>query len=278
MNIIVCIKQVPATTNVQIDESTGTLKREGVESIINPFDEYAIEEAVRIKERSGKGKVTVISMGPPQAEQALREALSRGCDEAILISDKSFAGADTLSTSYTLSQAIRKIVQEREVGGEGGGYDLIICGKQASDGDTAQVGPGIAEHLNIPHIAYVGKIEEIQPGDGSRPGYIRVQRMMEDGHDILEMPLPALITVVKEINVPRLPTLRGMMFSKKAKITCFTKQYIEVDENRIGLDGSPTRVMKISYPEQRKGGEKFSGEPQHQAKQLVTKLKELQII
>ncbi|MDI6640848.1 MAG: electron transfer flavoprotein subunit beta/FixA family protein, partial [Elusimicrobiota bacterium] len=262
---------------VQIDEKTGTLRREGVESIINPFDEYAIEEAVRIKERLGEGsKVTVISMGPPQAEQALRDALSRGCDEAILISDKSFAGADTLATSYTLSQAIRKIAQ---AGGQGGGYDLIICGKQASDGDTAQVGPGIAEHLDIPHVAYVGKIEEIRIGSGSNDrGYIRVQRMMEDGHDILEMPLPALITVVKEINVPRLPTLRGMIFAKKAKITCFRKQDIEVDENRIGLDGSPTKVIKIFYPEPRKGGEKFTGEPQHQAKQLVAKLKELQLL
>ncbi len=261
MNIIVCIKQVPATTNVQIDEKTGTLKREGVESIINPFDEYAIEEGVRLKERVGT-KVTVITMGPPQAETALREALSRGADEAILISDKAFAGADTLATSYTLSQAIKKIGQ----------FDLVICGKQASDGDTAQVGPGIAEKLDIPHVSYVGKIEEI------KSGYIRVQRMMEDGHDIIEMPLPALITVVKEINTPRLPSLKGMMFSKKAQIPVWTQETIQADKNKIGLCGSPTQVMKIFYPPSRKGGEKLSGDSQEMAKQLVEKLKKLQII
>ncbi|MFN3967065.1 MAG: electron transfer flavoprotein subunit beta/FixA family protein [Endomicrobiia bacterium] len=261
MNFIVCIKQVPATTNVQINEKTGTLKREGVESIINPFDEYAIEEGVRLKEKV-KGKVTVITMGPPQAEQALREALSRGADEAILISDKAFAGADTLATSYTLAQAIKKIGQ----------FDLIICGKQASDGDTAQVGPGIAEKLDIPHVAYVGKIEEI------RPGYIRVQRMMEDGHDIIEMPLPALITVVKEINTPRLPSLRGMMFSKKAQIPCWTAETLQADKNKIGLTGSPTQVMKIFYPPARKGGEKLVGDAQEMARQLVEKLKKLQVI
>lgn len=267
MNIIVCIKQVPATTNVEIDETTGTLKREGVESIINPFDEYAIEEGVRIKEKFGdNSKVIVLTMGPPQAESALRDALSRGCDEAILVTDKAFAGADTLATSYTLAQAIRKI----------GKYDLIICGKQASDGDTAQVGPGIAEHLDIPHIAYVGKIEEIQAGELG--GYIRVQRMMEDGHDIIETSLPALITVVKEINVPRLPSLKRMLFAKKATITKYSKQDIEVDETKIGLDGSPTRVIKVFHPPPRKGGEKILGDPQHQAEQLVNKLKNLQII
>ncbi|MFH1667086.1 MAG: electron transfer flavoprotein subunit beta/FixA family protein [Elusimicrobiota bacterium] len=261
MNFIVCIKQVPATTNVQINNDTGTLKREGVESIINPFDEYAIEEAVRLKERTG-GKVTLITMGPPQAETALREALSRGCDEAILVSDRAFAGADTLATSYTLAQTIKKI----------GEYDLILCGKQASDGDTAQVGPGIAEKLNIPHVAYVGKVEDIKQGSA------KVLRMMEDGYDEFEITLPALITVIKEINTPRLPSLKGMMFSKKAVIKRWTATDVEADTNRIGLSGSPTQVMKIFYPPARQGGEKLHGEPQEQAQQLVSKLKEMKVI
>ncbi|MBU0952085.1 MAG: electron transfer flavoprotein subunit beta/FixA family protein [Elusimicrobia bacterium] len=261
MNFIVCIKQVPATTNVQINNDTGTLKREGVESIINPFDEYAIEEAVRLKERTG-GKVTLITMGPPQAETALREALSRGCDEAILVSDRAFAGADTLATSYTLAQTIKKI----------GEYDLILCGKQASDGDTAQVGPGIAEKLNIPHVAYVGKVEDIKQGSA------KVLRMMEDGYDEFEITLPALITVIKEINTPRLPSLKGMMFSKKAVIKRWTAIDVEADTNRIGLSGSPTQVMKIFYPPARQGGEKLHGEPQEQAQQLVSKLKEMKVI
>ena len=228
MNIIVCIKQVPSTTAVMLDEKTGTLKREGVESIINPFDEYAIEEAVRIKEKTA-GKVTVLTMGPLQAETALREALSHGCDSAILISDRKFAGSDTLATSYTLSLAITKI----------GIPDLIICGKQATDGDTAQVGPGIAEHLDIPHVAYVGRIEEIT---GNK---IKVLRMMEDGYDVLEMSLPALITVTKEINTPRLPSLKGMMFSKKATVPCWSANDISADEKRIGLDGSQPKLMRL---------------------------------
>ena len=194
MNIIVCIKQVPNTTDVKIDPVKNTLIREGVESIINPFDMYAIEEAVRLKERFG-GKVTVISMGPPQAEAALKEAISIGCDEAILISDRKFAGSDTWATSYTLSCAIKKI----------GVFDIILCGKQASDGDTAQVGPGISTHLNIPQVTYVKKIEEIKDNKA------RVERMTEEGYDIVETPIPCLFTVVKEINTPRLPSLKGMM-------------------------------------------------------------------
>lgn len=255
MHFVVCIKQVPATTSVQIDPKTGTLKREGVESIINPFDEYAIEEGIRLKERiGGNSKVTVITMGPPQAEQALREALGRGCDEAILLTDKSFAGADTWATSYTLSRAI-KILPEPA--------DLIICGKQASDGDTAQVGPSVAEMLDIPHVAYVRKVVDI------RPGYIKVERMLEDGIDVLEMSLPALITVVKEINTPRLPTLKGMLAAKKKQILVWNKETINAEPDKIGLAGSPTQVVKIFYPPPRKGGERITGSD---AKEIVNKL------
>jgi electron transfer flavoprotein beta subunit len=261
MHFICCIKQVPNTTNVQIDPKTNTLKREGVESIINPFDEYAIEEAVQLKERTN-GKSTVITMGPPQAEAALRNALGRGINDAVLVSDRAFAGADTWATAYTLSQAIKSL----------GEYDLIICGKQASDGDTAQVGPGIAEMLDIPHVAYVKKIEEI------KPGYIKVERMMEDGFDIIEMPLPALITVVKEINTPRMPSLKGMMMAKKAQIKALNAETIKAEAKNIGLTGSPTQVMKIFSPPARPGGEKLEGSPEEIAQGLVDKLRNAQLI
>lgn len=243
MNIIVCIKQVPNTTDVKIDPVKNTLIREGVESVINPFDTYAIEEAVRLKERFS-GKVTVITMGPPQAESALREAISLGCDEGILVSDRKFAGSDTWATSYTLSCAIRKI----------GAFDIILCGKQASDGDTAQVGPGISTHLDIPQVTYVKKIEEIKDKKA------RVERMTEEGYDIVESPIPCLFTVVKEINTPRLPSLKGMMRAKSAKILQWTAADINADPKNLGLDGSPTRVVKIFTPPPRKGGEIIKGD------------------
>ncbi len=258
MNIIVCIKQVPNTTDVKIDPVTNTLIRDGVESVINPFDAYAIEEGVRLKERFG-GKVTVITMGPPQAENALKEAISLGCDEGILVSDRKFAGSDTWATSYTLSCAIKKIE----------GFDIILCGKQASDGDTAQVGPGISTHLDIPQVTYIKKIEEIKDNRA------RVERMTEEGYDIVETPLPALFTVVKEINSPRLPSLKGMMRAKSAKITKWTADDIEADPKSLGLDGSPTRVVKIFSPPPRKGGEMIKGGAAEVSKELVQLLKDI---
>ena len=260
MNIIVCIKQVPNTTDVKIDPVTNTLIRDGVESVINPFDAYAIEEGVRLKERFG-GKVTVVTMGPPQAENALKEAISLGCDEGILVSDRKFAGSDTWATSYTLSMAIKKI----------GAFDIIICGKQASDGDTAQVGPGISTHLDIPQVTYVKKIEEIKDNKA------RVERMMEEGYDIVETPLPCLFTVVKEINSPRLPSLKGMMRAKSAKIVKWTADDIGADPKSIGLDGSPTRVVKIFTPPPRKGGEMLKGETSDIAKEVIELLKDVVI-
>ncbi len=257
MNIIVCIKQVPETTEVKINPETNTLIREGVKSIINPFDMYAIEEAVRLKEKFG-GKATVITMGPPQADAALREAISMGIDEGILISDRAFAGSDTWATSYTLSQAIKKI----------GAFDLIICGKQASDGDTAQVGPGISAHLDIPQVTYVKKIEEMQDK------LARVERMTEEGYEIIEAPLPALFTVVKEINEPRLPSLKGMMRAKQAKIISWTQKELELDSQKIGLCGSPTQVVKIFTPPPRIGGQMLSGETPEIAEKLVGLLKD----
>lgn len=256
MNIIVCIKQVPETADVKIDPKTNTLIREGIASIINPFDTYAIEEGVRLKEKFG-GKVTVLTMGPSQAGEALREAISLGVDEGILISDKALAGSDTWVTSYTLATAIKKI----------GNFDIILCGKQASDGDTAQVGPGISSHLDIPQVTYVRKIEEI------KEDIARVERMIEEGFEIIEVPLPCLMTVVKDINEPRLPSLKGKMRAQKAEIITWTTKELDVDSSKIGLDGSPTKVVKIFTPPPRKGGQILKGETDKVVSELVELLK-----
>ncbi len=260
MNIIVCIKQVPDTQDVKINPETNTLIREGVKSIINPFDMYAIEEGLRTKERLG-GKVTVVTMGPPQAEEALREAISLGADEVVHITDRAFAGADTWATSYTLAKAIEKI----------GKYDLIICGKQAIDGDTAQVGPGIAAQLDIPQVTYVKKTEEI------KDGLARFERMTEEGYEVIETPLPCLVTVVKEINIPRLPSLKGKIRAKQAQITKYTSKDINVDSNKIGLKGSPTVVDKIFAPPKRAGGQTLQGTTEEVVNKLVEALKDVAI-
>jgi len=262
MNIVVCIKQVPDTTDVRIDPETNTLIRSGVQCIINPFDMYAIEEGIRLRERFG-GKVVVITMGPPQAEDALREAISLGADDAILVSDRSFAGSDTWATSYTLSKVIENI----------GTYDLIICGKQAIDGDTAQVGPGISAHLDIPQITYVKKIEELNLENAGHKT-VRAERMTEEGYEIIESPLPCLITVVKEINEPRLPSLKGKMKSKKAEIKKWQAKDLNVDPDSLGLNGSPTKVVKIFTPSAREKGQMFEGDAKEIAEKLVGLLKE----
>ncbi len=258
MNIIVCIKQVPDTTEIKIDRETNTLIREGVESIINPFDLYAIEEALKLKEIHG-GKITALSMGPPQVESALREAVSMGIDDIILLTDRKFAGADTWATSLTLSEAIRKISD----------YDLIIFGQQAIDGDTAQVGPGVATHLELPQTCFVKEIESVDSGK------MVVKRLMEDGFDRIEMTLPAVLTVVKDINSPRLPSLRGKRNAKKAEMTIWTAENLGLDENLIGLNGSPTQVVKIFSPDLKKGGEKFELPTEELVDILYNKLKEL---
>jgi electron transfer flavoprotein beta subunit len=258
MNIVVCIKQVPGTTDIKIDPETNTLVREGVESIINPFDTYALEEGVRLRERYG-GKVTAISMGPPQAEAALRETISLGADEAILLSDRAFAGSDTWSTSYVLSKAISRMDD----------CDLIICGRQTLDGDTGQVGPELSEMLGIPFVAYVSKVEEVEGGN------IRVQRMVEEGYETIEATLPAAITVVKEINVPRVPSLRGSMKSRMARIPIWTAEDIGAEAEKAGLQGSPTRVVKIFFPQRTHKSEMLQGSPQEQVDQLVERLEEI---
>ncbi len=261
MKIVVCLKQVPGTTEVKIDPQTNTLIRRGIKNIINPLDTYALEEGVRIKERYG-GEVTVISMGPPQAEEMLREAVAVGADGAILLSDGAFAGADTWTTAYTLSKAVLKLGQA----------DIIICGRQTLDGDTGQVGPELAEMLEIPFVAYVSKVEEIADG------YMRVQRMVEEGHEVIEATLPAVITVVKEINVPRLPSLRGINRSKNATIPIWNAEELGVDKDMVGLSGSATKVIKVFFPQRVSRGEIFQGELESQVDCLACKLKNTGLI
>jgi electron transfer flavoprotein beta subunit len=259
LNIIVCVKQVPGTNEVKMNKETNTIIREGVEAIINPFDSYAVEEGVRLKEQTN-GKVTAISMGIPAVTELLKETVALGVDETVLLSDRAFAGADTLATAYALSMGIKKI----------GEYDLIICGKQAIDGDTAQVGPSLAEKLGLPHTTYVRKIEEI------REGCIRCQRMTDDGYEVIEMPLPAVITVVKEINEPRLPSIKGMMRAKKAVVTVWTADDISANKEQCGLKGSPTQVVRTFIPVHDKKSEMIEGEPPEQAGTLVNKLLSMQ--
>jgi electron transfer flavoprotein beta subunit len=262
MKVVVCIKQVPGiNTKVRIDPQTNYVIWEGEERILNPLDMYALEESVRIKEQHG-GTIVVISMGSSQVEETLREAIALGVDETVLLTDPAFDGSDTLATSYILSKAIARLGQ----------VDIVICGRQALDGDTGQVGPQLAEHLGLPFIAYVSQIEEI------REGYMRVQRMVEEGHQAVEMPLPGVISVVKEINVPRLPSLRGLIQSKKAKIPVWNAKELGVNMNKVGLTGSPTRVIRLFSPQRASGGELLQGSPESQVDQLVEKLKGTKII
>ena len=261
MNIIVLIKQVPDTSEVKINRETNTLIRDGVPSIINPYDMYAIEEALRLREQRG-GKVTAVTMGPPQAAEALKEAVAMGVDDVVLLSDRAFAGADTWATSYTLAKGLKKI----------GNFDLVIAGKQAIDGDTAQVGPETADMLGIPFVAYIRKIEKVEDGK------MTAERMIDEGYDVVETSLPALITVVKEINQPRLPSLKGKMKAKSLKVTTLTAKDIEADENMIGLKGSPTKVVKIFPPAPRGQREILTGSIEDQVATVVKKLKEQSLI
>ena len=261
MNIIVLVKQVPDTAEVKINRETNTLIRDGVPSIINPYDRYAIEEALRLREKHG-GKVTAVTMGPPQAVEALKEAVSLGVDDVVLLSDRAFAGADTWATSYALSQGIRKV----------GEYDLVIAGKQAIDGDTAQVGPETADMLGIPFVAYIRNIEQIE---GRK---MIAERLMDEGYDVVETSLPALITVVKEINEPRVPSLKGKMKAKNLKVTAWTAKDIGADEEKIGLKGSPTQVVRIFPPAPRGQREILSGSIEDQVATVAKKLKEQSLI
>lgn len=255
MQIIVPIKQVPETNNVKMDPVTGTMVREGVEAIINPLDLYAIEAAVQLKEKFG-GKITTISMGPPKAESALRESIAMGCDDAVLLTDKAFAGADTWATSYTLSQAIRRL----------GSFDLILCGERATDGDTGQVGPGIAAWLDLPFATYVSKIEAVQHNE------LIVERMVENGYEILALPKPCLLTVVKEIANPRLPSLKGKIASRQKQIPSWGPVDIQAQPGNIGLKGSPTRVVKIATPQVARFGKLVKPKDEQELNQALDEL------
>lgn len=241
MQIVACIKQVPDTTQVQIDPVTNTLVREGIPFIVNPYDTHAIEESLRLRDSHGF-TVTAISMGPPNAEATLRKALAVGVDRAILLTDRVFGGADTLATSNVLTEAIRLLDKEEEVG-------IIFCGKQTIDGDTAQVGPGIATRLGCTQLTLVDKIIELDLAKRK----IKVSRKLEGRHEIVEAPLPVMITVVRELNRPRYPTVPGRLSSLEKQIEQWTNQTLKLDEQKIGLKGSPTWVSKIFSPQRDKG-------------------------
>ena len=257
MNIIVCIKQVPETQEVRLDPVTHTLKRDGIAAIINPFDLYALEEGLRAKESQG-GTVTVMTMGPPQAEAALREALGFGADAAVLVSDRAFAGADTWATALTLAKAVEKL----------GAADLIFCGKQAIDGDTAQVGPMLATILDIPYVAWARKLAF---NDG---GSVTVERLLDHGYDAVETSLPALITVVKEINEPRVPSFKAKLKAKKEAIPVWGINDLGLVAADVGLSGSFTQVVKVFPPPARGTSEVWTGEATELAGRLWQRLKE----
>jgi len=260
LHIIVCIKQVPESTEVKWDKERGTMIREGIKGIINPFDENALEAALQLREQHG-GQVTVISMGIPRVIEQLREALAVGADRAILLSDRALAGADTLATAYTLSLAIRKLAP----------FDLVLCGKQAIDGDTAQVGPGIAERLEIPQVTYAREIS-------LENGRLRVKRMLEEGYEVVETSLPALVTVLKQLNQPRYPSLKGLMAAKKAEIPIWSAAELEADPQRIGMAGSPTKVVKTYTPSREHHAEMIEGSPDETAEALINKLRERHLL
>lgn len=260
MNICVCIKQVPDTTEIRIDPETHTLIRAGVPSIVNPFDTYALEAAVRLKEKLG-GRVIVISMGPPQAAEAVRSCLAVGADEGYLISGRKFGGSDTLATSYILSEAIRTVEKK-----EGLKFDLILGGKQAVDGDTAQVAPEIAEHLGLPQVTYALGIEE-------HDGELQIKRDCDNGYDIISVKLPAVITVVRLPYEPRYPSIGPWLESKKRTIPVLTEADLEtVDLTRCGLNGSPTKVKKSYTPVREKHGTILSKIPADQAAEKISSM------
>ena len=241
MFVVACIKQVPDTTQVQIDPVTNTLVREGIPFIVNPYDTHALEESLRLSDRYGLRSVA-LSMGPPNAEATLKKALALGVDEAILLSDRAFGGADTLSTSNVLAAAIAKLAARDEVG-------LVICGKQTIDGDTAQVGPGIAVRLGFSQLTLVDRIEAVD----FLARRIRVRRKLEGRYEIVEARLPAMITVVREINRPRYPTVPMRLKAEKAQVTVWNNEVLKLDAGSIGLKGSPTWVSRIFSPERASG-------------------------
>lgn len=262
MEILVCIKQVPGTSKIEVDPITGVLKRDGVDSKMNPYDLYAIETALRIKEQKG-GTIKVISMGPPQAKDVIKEAFMMGADEGALVSDRKFAGADVLATSYTISQGVRKM----------GNFDLILCGKQTTDGDTAQVGPEMAEYLDMPHIANVLKIIELKEKS------VVVEMDMPNTLEIAEIQFPCLLTVEKDIFQPRLPSYRKKVSTKDREIKIISlNDFEDKDEKRYGLTGSPTQVERIFPPSVNNDRETWTGTGAQLSSKITEKLKQLKFV
>ncbi len=255
MNIVVCVKQVPDTNEVRIDPVKGTLIREGVPSIMNPDDKAALEFALQVKDEHG-GKVSVISMGPPQAEDVLREALAMGADEAFLVTDRAFGGADTWATSKTIAGAVNKL-----------DYDLIVCGRQAIDGDTAQVGPEMAEHLHVPNISYAQSLKV----DGNE---VEVKRLYDEGYHVVRAKMPVLVTALSEAVKPRYMTPKGIHDAYKKEIKQWTRADVPVDDSNIGLKGSPTKVAQ-SFPKSVKApGMKIEESVEKSVQFIMDKLQE----
>ena len=262
MKIIVCVKQVPDTKEVQIDPVTGTLIRQGVPSIMNPDDKNALEEALKIKDQRDDVEVVVFSMGPPQAELVLREAYAMGADQCILLTDRAFAGSDTWATAAIISSALKKI----------GNYDIIFCGRQAIDGDTAQVGPQIAEFLQLPQITYVNQLE-------IKDNEVIAHRAVEDGYYVITAKMPVLLTAIKELNTPRYPSVKGIYDAyRDHEITVWGLNDIDIARENIGLKGSPTRVKKTFPHAVEFNGEKLKGSESEMANTLIVRLKERQIL
>jgi len=263
MNIALCIKQVPDTADIKWTENN-TIQREGVESIINPFDSYAIETAVRLKEKNKGTHITVLTMGPPQAEEILKQAISIGVDEGFLVSDRKFAGADTIATSRTLAGAIKEKVKD---------VDLIICGQFATDGDTAQTGPSIAQHLNWPQVTYVKEILEY------KDGALTVKREVEDGTEIVKITLPAVLCMLKCDYEPRRPMIGGFIKAHKSQVKSYSMEDIKLEAEQVGMKGSPTYVSKAFRPEQKHGGEVVTPKSAKEGAEILKeKLKEFEII
>jgi len=261
MKIIVCVKQVPDTNEVKIDPVKGTLIREGVPSILNPDDANALEAALKIKDENPGTTVSVISMGPPQANIMLRECLGMGADDAYLLSDRAFGGADTCATSTTIAAGIRKI----------GEYDIVFAGRQAIDGDTAQVGPQVAQRLGIPVVSYV---QDVKLGDGK----VTVQRQLEDGYEVIEVQTPCLLTCVKELNEPRYMSIYHIMDTAKKEIPAWNHVDVNLDPANCGLNASPTQVFRSFTPEPKGKGEMLSGSVSEMAAQLVSRFNEKHLI
>lgn len=265
MHIIVCVKSTPAATNVPIDSSTGKLKTDGLAYGINPFDEYAIEEALRVKEKIAGSAVTVLSFGPAKAEDTIRAAIAMGCDEGCLVTDPAFEGSDPFAAAYLLHLAVKKLHQAKPVG-------AIFCGKQTNDIEAGQVGPSIGAWLDWATVTSVRKITEISDAKAV------VERMSEDGVDILELTMPAVISTTKEINEPRLPSLKGKMNSKKAAVAKWSAADLAADLSLVGAN-SPTHEVKAATPPPRGGGIKIDGATAEQkASALVDKLKQMKAI